>query len=236
MEETQAQIIWILDLGLRNIYCAAEIWKLCQNAVEAWRDKLDATQWLDLKYEELVTNPHGVMRTVCDFLGEEYSEEMMLFHNTEIAKSRGASRDHAPLGRPVSDEYIGIYKNFLSHHDQGIFSAVAGEELIKSGYEIDVNPVSISDEEVALNRDLDGRNRAATLDAPHGHIIYESYNDWLVDQRAERKRQGIWSDKDVVNVFPIGHQLEEMISGQRASRKWKEYLNIKRQYSGTPAL
>ena len=27
----------------------------------------------------------------------------------------------------------------------------------------------------------DGRIRAATMDAPEGHIVYESYNDWLVD-------------------------------------------------------
>jgi len=121
-------------------------------------------------------------------------------------------------------------------HQQGIFTAVAGAELQQGGYEHDVEPVALSEENIDLYHELDGRIRAATLDAPHGHVIYESYNDWLVDQRVERKRKGIWSDLDVVDAFPMGRPFEEMISGQRAWRKWKEYLNVKRQYIGTPAL
>jgi len=75
------------------------------------------------------------------------------------------------------------------------------------------------------------------MDAPEGHIVYESYNDWLVDQREERKRRGVWKDSDMPqHHFPIGHPHEEMIVGQRAWRCWKEYLCVKRRYAGKTAL
>jgi hypothetical protein len=89
---------------------------------------------------------------------------------------------------------------------------------------------------VKLWSELDGRIRAATLDAPEGHIVYESYNDWLVDQREARRRAGLWSASNVPTAFPIGHPHEEMIMGQRAPRKWKDYLCVKRQYNGKSAL
>ncbi|MFA6809727.1 MAG: sulfotransferase, partial [Desulfoplanes sp.] len=83
----------------------------------------------------------------------------------------------------------------------------------------------------------DCRVRAATLDGYEGHIVYESYNDWLIDQRAERKKKGLWSDENVPsNVYPLGAPEEELIMGQRAWTKWKKHFSIKREYNGKLAL
>jgi hypothetical protein len=223
--------------GPTNIFCAAESWALCQNAVKPWRKKLDSSQWMDVKYEDLVRDPVKLLKQTCGFLGEEYSPAMLEFFKSDLAKARGATKDHKPLGHATSDKYVGIYKNLLSMRDQRIFATVAGNELKQAGYELDVEPIEISEEQAELYRELDGRIRAATLEAPEGHIVYESYNDWLVDQREERKSKGIWNDSDVPkNQFPIGHPHEEMIMGQRAWRKWKEALSIKRRYVGKTAL
>ena len=223
--------------GPTNIFCAAESWALCQNAVRSWRKKLDASQWMDLKYEDLVRDPGKLLKRTCEFLGEKYSPAMHEFFKGDIAKARGTTKDHKPLGHATSDKYIGIYKNLLSLRDQRIFATVAGKELKQAGYELDVEPAEITEEQAELYRELDGRIRAATLEAPEGHIVYESYNDWLIDQREERKRKEIWKDSDVPkNQFPIGHPHEEAIMGQRAWRKWKEALSIKRRYVGKAAL
>jgi hypothetical protein len=223
--------------GPTNIFCAAESWALCQNAVKPWRKKLGREQWLDLQYEHLVKDPVGVLTSVCEFLGEKFAPEMLEFHRTELAKNRGATKDHKPLGHETSDRYIGIYKRQLSIRDQEVFAAVAGRELEEAGYRSDVKPVALSEEQIALWRELDGRTRAATMDAPEGHLVYESYNDWLVDQREERKRRGLWKDVDAPKgQFPIGHPHEEMIMGQRAWRYWKDYLCVKRRYAGKAAL
>lgn len=216
--------------GPTNIFCAAEIWKLCQDAVKPWREKLSASQWHDVRYEDLAVKPESVLQQLCQFLGEDYTPDMMDFHKTGIAQRRGQTRDHAPLGKPVSTEYIGRYKRELSIEQQEIFAAVAGDELRAQGYAVDVKAATLSKTDIDLYRELDGRTRAATLDAPDGHIVYESYNDWLVDQREERRRKGIWSAASVPARFPIGHPMEEEVAGYRAARKWKEYLSVKRQY------
>ncbi|MEW6410310.1 MAG: sulfotransferase [Nitrospirota bacterium] len=223
--------------GPTNIFCAAEGWKLCQNAVKPWRKNLSSSQWMDVRYETLVRKPEKVLKEICDFLSEKYSPVMLEFYKTDIAKARGATRDHKPLGHAASDKYVGIYKEFLSLREQRIFATVAEKELKEAGYSLDVKPIEISKEEAALYRELDGRIRAATLDAPEGHIMYESYNDWLVDQREERKRKGIWKDSDIPkDQFPIGDPDEELIMGQRAWRRWKEYFCVKRRYVGKAAL
>jgi len=222
--------------GPTNIFCAAKIWKLCQNAVKPWREKLSSSEWMDVKYETLVRKPEQTLKQVCDFLEEKYSPSMLEFYKTDIAKQRGTRRDHKPLGSPISDKYIGIYKEYLSLWGQRIFTAVAGEELEEAGYTIDVEPIQVSEEEKALYQELDGRIRAATLDAPEGHIIQDSYGDRLVDQREERKRKGIWKESDALKVFPIDDPNEELIMGQRAWKKWKNYFCVKRKYTGKSAI
>src|SRR5207302_3811060 len=99
----------------------------------------------------------GVLRSVCKFLGEDFAPQMLDFHTTELAKNRGATKDHKPLGHETSDRYIGIYKRQLSLRDQEIFAAVAGRELAEAGYAPDVRPAKITEEQVALWRELDGR-------------------------------------------------------------------------------
>jgi len=224
------------SFGPTNIFCAAEIWKMCQNAANPWREKLSSDQWFDIKYEELVKDPRQVLQDTCSFLGEDFDENMLDFFKSDIAKERGATRDHKPLGHPVSDQYIGIYKELLSIRDQRIFSYVAGKELVEAGYKLDIEPLEVSEEQAEIYRDRDGRIRAATLDGFEGHIVYESYNDWVIDQREERKRKGIWKESDDPKKFPVGSPFEELIEGQRAWRKWKNHFSIKRQYTGKAAL
>jgi hypothetical protein len=218
------------SFGPTNIYSAAYAWKRSQNAVEEWRVKLPKTQWLDVAYESLVRNPEQVLKQVAYFLGEEYDPAMLDFHQGDIAHKRGKQRDHAPLGGPASPQYIGIHKNLLSLRDQRIFAGVAGRELEAAGYVTDVDPLLLSDVEVTRYMELDGRTRAATIDAEDGHIVYESYNDWLVDQREARRRSGVWQAEAAPTHFPIGHVDEELVTGQRAARRWKDYFGIKRRY------
>src|SRR5262245_13965194 len=224
------------SFGPTNALAAAESWKLCQNAVEPWRKSLSSSQWMDLKYEELVRDPTAVLRRTCDFLGEDYVPEMLSFFETDLAKKRGATKDHRPLGHAVSDRYVGIHKTLVRMRDQRIFAWGAGAELKAAGYTCDVEPLPLSEEQIAYYREVDGRFQAAMLTAPEGHIVFESYNDWLVDRREERRRAGLWCHEDAPRHFPIGHAHEEMIQGLRAARKWKDYFAVKRQYGGIASL
>jgi hypothetical protein len=217
--------------GAGNIWGAAYTWAQANEFVESFREKYDADTWLDVKYEQLCREPEKVLRNICEFLREDYSPEMLEFHNTAIGKKRGQQRDHAPLGHAVSDRYIGIYKEHLSLYEQGVYATIAGDTHLKYGYDLDTQPVEISDKELALMKEWDGRIRCSRLDGPGGHLLFESYRDWLVDQREARKKQGVWRDEDDPKEFPVGHPDEEIIVGYRAWKQWKNHFCIKRRYT-----
>jgi hypothetical protein len=214
--------------GPRNAYSAARVWKRTHDAAARARKIVPADQWLDVRYEELVTDPVSVLTRTTDFLGEKYDPSLLAFHQGKIAQRRAQTRDHRPLGEPVSGAYIGLYKKYLSLHDQEVFASVAGKELREAGYTVEVEPASISPAEAALWDEHDQRIRAATLDAPEGHVVYESYNDWLADQREERRRRGVWTPTPDARAFDWDAQF---ISGQRAPTQWKNYFGIKRRYT-----
>jgi hypothetical protein len=218
--------------GPRNVYTAALIWRRTQEVAARLRAKLPRESWLDVKYEDLAARPEPVVREVLRFLREEWEPGVLDFHRGDIAQRRARTRDHRPLGQPVSTEHVGLYRTQLSAHDQGVFNHVAGGALREAGYATDVPPIPVPADEAALYVELDGRIRAATLDAPEGHIVFESYNDWLIDQREERRRRGIWSAVPATppRLAPLFDWDEEFLSGQRAPRRWKEHLAVKRRY------
>jgi hypothetical protein len=133
----------------------------------------------------------------------------------------------------VSDQYIGIYKELLTLESSGSLQPWLAKSL-KSRLHTDVEPIAISERMPPVSR-TDGRIRGDTGCTRRPHC-YESYNDWLVDQREERKKMGLWEPTNSPKPFPVGDLNEELFMGQRAWRKWKEHLCVKRRYIGKAAL
>jgi len=219
------------SFGPTNIYSAAELWHMGQQAVKPWRARLPEDQWFDIKYEYFVRAPVPQLKRLCDYLGERYTDELLTFHQTAIAKRRGQTKDNAALALPISDNYVGIYKQLLSVRDQRIVSWVAGDSLRELGYGDVLEPLKLTPEQIALYEELDGRYRAATLDAPGGWIVFESYNDGLAERREARRQAGVWSTIPEPAPFPVGHKHEEMLTGMRAARRWKRHFSIKPDFS-----
>ena len=222
--------------GPTNIYSAARIWKDGQDAALAFRKKLSDDQWFDIKYEELVLEPVDHLQRLCSFLGEDYTDDLMAFHTTPTAKRRGATKDNWALAHPITDRHVDIYREQLSLRDQKIMSWVAGDMLRELGYENILAPLELSSDDVELAIEMDGRYRAAELDSPGGWIVFESYNDGLMDSREARRKAGVWSVPPNPAPFPIGHEYEEYYSGLRTARKWKEHFSIKRNQSGAKSV
>lgn len=224
------------SFGPTNIYSAIELWRMGQDAVRPWREKLSDDQWLDIKYETFVGDPVAGLKQLCAFIGEDYAQEMMEFHTTPTAKRRGRTKDNRAIAEPISNKHVGIYKELLSVRDQRIVAWLAGGTLEDYGYGDILAPLELSGEQMAYFEELDGRCRAAALDGPGGWIVMESYNDWLIDQREARRQAGIWTKIPDPVPFPIGHKHEEYLSGMRAARKWKHHFCVKREYSRTKAI
>ena len=219
------------QFGPTNAYSAAVMWRDGQQAVKRFRESLGVDQWFNIRYEDFVRNPVESLKNLCAFLGEDYYDSLMEFHSSPVAKSRGKTKDNWALAHPITDRHVGIYKNQLSLDQQGIMSWVAGDLMRELGYDDLTKPLELSDGQIKLAVEMDGRYRAATLDAPHGWITFESYGDWLIEQREARRKAGIWSNQPDPPPFPIGHEFEEYYAGMRSMRKWKQHLAVKRDYS-----
>ncbi len=219
------------QFGPTNAYTAAVMWRDGQQAVKPFRETLSPNQWFNIKYEEFVRDPVNHLKSMCAFLGEDYDDALMEFHTTPVAQRRGKTKDNWALAYPISDRHVGIFENQLSIDQQRVIAWIAGDIMHDLGYDNLAEPLEFSDEQVAMAVEMDGRLRAATLDAPHGWITFESYGDWLIDQREARRRTGVWSHHPDPPPFPIGHGSEEYYAGMRAMRKWKQHLAVKRDYS-----
>jgi len=218
------------SFGPTNAYAAAHEWKFGQQTIQRLRQTLPQHVWLDVYYEKLARQPVETLTAVCNFLGEEYAPEMLGFHAGTIAQKRGQHRDHGPLAQPVTDRYIGIYREQLSLHDQRVIAGIAGPEMAFEGYHSDIEPLVLDERESAYQEELDGRFRAAMLDGPIGRASWESYNDWLFDQRAARKLRGVWTDANAPANGVSGHPFEDLMTGVRAPKRWKWHFAFKRQY------
>ena len=105
---------------------------------------------------------------------------------------------------------------------------VASDMVKELGYEDIAEPLELTPEQGDLMDEMDGRQRTATLDAPHGWNVFESYGDPLIDQRQARRQAGIWSDVSEPPPFPIGYKHEEYFASMRAQRRWKKHFSVKR--------
>jgi len=220
------------SFGPTNAWAAAQEWQFGQETIQSLRARLPADTWLDVHYEKLARAPAAMLERVCAFLGEKYDAAMLDFHKTTIARNRARNRDHAPLGEPVSDRYVGIYREQLSLRDQRIVVGIVGKAMAAEGYAPDVEPLVLDAQEAAYQEELDGRYRAAMLDGPLGRQhIWESYNGWLASEREARRQRGLWSEADAAKSRLAGHHHEDLMTGVRAPKKWKERFGFKPRFS-----
>ena len=134
--------------GLYNMVSAAERWKLFLEAVRPWREKLDRrSEWLDIKYEDPGSPAGGHIGPESATSSVRNSRLPCLSSiKSDVAQTRArvvknpGGVSPAPLAEPVSDRFIGVYKELLSVKDQRIFAAIAGDIQTENGYGLDYEP------------------------------------------------------------------------------------------------
>lgn len=91
-------------------------------------------QILEVKYEELVTDPEGVVRRICAFLGEAYEPAMLDWHGrTKLVPTRERSI-HPKLDGPISGDAVGVWKTKLSALECFAIESCLHRDLRQLGY------------------------------------------------------------------------------------------------------
>ncbi|CAN5292999.1 sulfotransferase [soil metagenome] len=121
--------------GPKHVYAAARRWVEVLEATAALQERLGPAQFFELRYEDLLRDPEQTVGAVCDFLGEEYTPDMLAFYRSRHGYPTDARND-ANLARPIMAGNAEKWRQTLSSRELEIFEAVAGEELKLHGYEL----------------------------------------------------------------------------------------------------
>lgn len=94
--------------------------------------ELPSEVYLEVRYEELVADPEGGLRTIAAFLGLAYDGAMVEYHLGKTKEKAGLSAKAAwlPPTKGIRD-----WRGQMSERDQELFEALAGEQLGMLGYE-----------------------------------------------------------------------------------------------------
>ena len=119
--------------GPKHIYHLAKRWVCYTDKVEELKANLNADAFLEVKYEDLLSNSELVTKDICNFLGEDFTPQMLDFHTK--GKSYPTDKiNQKNLSRPLMVNNIGKWRKQMSDRQLRIFEAVAGETLEHYGY------------------------------------------------------------------------------------------------------
>ncbi len=129
---------------------AAKRWQ--RKILRARADGPELGEYLEVRYEDLITDTEATLRRVCEFAQLEFEPGMLSYHETaalRLSEMAGAmpARDgrperdagerlkaHALATKPPTQERIEVWREDMSAEDLAEFEAVAGELLSELGY------------------------------------------------------------------------------------------------------
>jgi hypothetical protein len=124
-----------VPFGPKTVAKAASLWaQRVSKGIESGR-RLGQGRYIELRYEDLVEDPSGEMKTLCSFLGIEFDPGMLEY--TDRARDSmlaRASRYNPHLTEaPISE--VRAWQDTMPERHVEIFEAVAGSVLSELGYE-----------------------------------------------------------------------------------------------------
>jgi hypothetical protein len=122
-------------VGEKHMYHIAKQWKTEQEASIKLRELLGAERVVQVKYEDLLGQPQKVLAELCSFIGAEYSDAAMEYHQSDESKETANSGlMWQNVVKPVLSDNHNKFLKELSEEDILIFEQVAGDTLEKLGY------------------------------------------------------------------------------------------------------
>jgi hypothetical protein len=124
------------DFGSRTLGQAALYWDRFVRAGRLAGSRLGPDRYLEIRYEDLVAEPEPVLKELCAFVGLDFDERMLRFHERadELVPSLSHNEAHRNLYKPLTAG-LRDWRRDLAPRDVAVFEALAGELLSELGYE-----------------------------------------------------------------------------------------------------
>jgi len=112
-------------------------WRESMAAMARNREVVGIDRILEMRYEDLVLDLEGTVRSACDFLGEEFEPAMLAWQETVDEKVPGREMDiHEKLYRPPSPDDAYRWKREMAAPRVFMVEAYLREQLMQEGYEL----------------------------------------------------------------------------------------------------
>ncbi len=122
-------------IGDKHPYFVARQWAELQSQCLEQRDLLGEKRFFSLCYEDLITEPEEIVRSICDFLEVDYKQEMLAFHKSkEAVRSAGSSQLWENLSQPMIKSNTNKFLRDMPEDDVRIVESVAGPQMDQLGY------------------------------------------------------------------------------------------------------
>jgi len=108
-------------------------WVSCINQGKKWRK---SNRYIEVKYEDLVNNSVNTVEKIFKFLGLKMISEDKILNFYKYEKDE-KHLQNIEVGKPIYRKTIGRWKNDMTEKEKEMFKLMAGDVLIKFGYEED---------------------------------------------------------------------------------------------------
>ena len=115
----------------RGLAAFAAQWRREVRGARSFGRGLTEGRYLEVRFEDLVTEPEATLRVICSFLELAFEEAMLSYHERFSASQ---PVDHATLAQPP-DPDARRWREQMPDRDQRRFEAAAGDLLAELGYE-----------------------------------------------------------------------------------------------------
>lgn len=141
-------------VGEKHIYNIAKDWTTSQEIALQLRNDIADNRFFAISYEQLTSDSDNSARSLCDFLGVEFNQNMFEFHKTDEARNAASSSKlWQNVTQPVISNNTNKFLDSMAEEDLEIFESVAGHVLdelnferfmIETGKEIDFSREQIN--------------------------------------------------------------------------------------------
>lgn len=113
--------------GVGNVYYGIDIWEEAEKSWDLLRKTLKSSQYIEIKYEDLLDDVQKGLTIICDFLGVEYSGHMM-----DYAKKSSYDLPNKNCSYQWKTKY--------SKRELQLIEGKVSEMLLERGYELSGYP------------------------------------------------------------------------------------------------
>lgn len=128
--------------GAHGLPGATDTWERSMRAADRWRRRLGPGQFLEVRYEDLVTEPAAALGRIAEFLDLDAGglDAMLRHHETADIHNRTM---HALVSQPVTTERMRAWEQALRPREIAFVESVLGDWMRRYGYEPVAKSVSV---------------------------------------------------------------------------------------------